>query len=151
MKYTKRIAGVRAQKSGASFERALEKAMNRKGWELVRIHNGCKTIGGGKTIRVRQPFDFIGMGPNGENIYFDAKRQQRNKSLTLGVFKGESTEHQRKELTKVALKNRHAGFVVCLDAMNCIFWVPVTKLGKIDIDNAISWGPLSELSPKVPV
>jgi len=147
MKYSKRIAGKRAQKSGADFEGALARAMSRQGWHLIRIQNGCESIGGKNIRRVRQPFDFVALGPGEAVLFFDAKRNQAQKSITFGLFQTDSSKHQRAELAKVSLLGRKAGFVLCLDALNCIYWVPVLPSGMIDLVGVKPWGPLSMLKP----
>jgi hypothetical protein len=95
-------------------------------------------------VRVRQPFDFVALGPNGVDIFFDAKRSQGTKSVCRSLFTGESTAHQQVALSEVAQFGRRAGFVVMLDALNQVFWVPVCS-GKPKILEAVSWGPLSNL------
>jgi hypothetical protein len=138
----RRISGKRAFDRGQGFELYLKRAMGLQGWHLIRIENGCRTIGAGgrRMKRVRQPFDYVALGPHGIDLFFDCKRRGKGKRIVPSMFTDESTKHQVQELSVVSTFKRHAGFVVMLDEIEEIFFVPVRD-GQVHIYEALSWGP----------
>lgn len=147
----RKIAGAEAKKRGQNFELFLQRKLGALGWHVIRIQDGCKTIGRGgrRLLRVRQPFDYVALGPNKVDLFFDCKRRSRGKRVVPSMFNGESTEHQIKELSKVAMFKRPAGFVVLLDEIEQVFFVPVVG-GKVLIHEAVSWG-FNPLRVQVPL
>lgn len=145
--FKKVAAGKFSVRAGDAFEVWLEKAMWRAGWHLIQIHDGCiKTGPGGKVLKpIRQPFDFVGIGPNNQDIFFDAKFRSGFKKITPSILKAgidkkgrpDSMAHQTKKLNEISAIGRKAGFVVFLKDTAQIFWVPVES---INDPKPILWG-----------
>lgn len=143
----KRLQGLKAKKEGSGFEIWLEKAMGRVGWHLIGIEDGCKAGGpGGALIRVTQPFDFVGLGPNLEVIFFDAKLRSgsdriRPSWLTGAMKHGkpDSTMKQYRKLCEIQKRGHRAGFVVMLKDSGDIRWVDALSVPECAEKN-VHWG-----------
>ena len=59
MKTTRRIAGRKAQHSGAAFEAMFLNACTFQGIVCTRIPDGCKQLPNNKLIRQKTPFDWV--------------------------------------------------------------------------------------------
>jgi len=133
------LAGRRAQKTGASFERWVVDAFESRGWDILRINDGCRVIGPNRIIRTAQPFDFVAIqGPR--VVFFDAKARDLVKLRPSALGTGPSTVAQVETLTRIHRHGHPCGFVILLKPIGELWWVPATWGG--DVPLAVRWGTL---------
>ena len=113
MKTNKRIiAGRQAKRRGEGFENLLHGEAYRKGWQVIRIPDGCKQVSAAKTIRVRTPFDFIFV-KNNKAIFIDAKTTKAKSFSTSQL-----TPHQIKILSDLDKNGFQAGYIINFSELN---------------------------------
>lgn len=57
---------------GTAWEHTLHKLAQLNGWVSIKIPDGCRTIGKGRLIKTKSPFDFC-LAKKGKVIFLDAK------------------------------------------------------------------------------
>lgn len=113
MKTIKRIiAGRQAKRRGESFENLLHGEAYRKGWQVIKIPDGCKQVSAAKTIRVRTPFDFIFVKEN-KALFIDAKTTKAKSYSTSQL-----TPHQIKTLSDLDANGFIAGYIINFTELN---------------------------------
>ena len=120
--------------------------MESLGWLVLRIEDGGRQLGGGKFIRMAQPFDFIAI-KNERCLFFDAKFRGTGKTVTASMLSlGESCKRQVEVLSRIEGHGHKAGFVVCLGAVGEVWWVPVAGI-KEPQSHAVLWSRFSSGLP----
>ena len=66
------MVGIKSKSNGQAFENAVAYAAEFQKWKLLKIPEGCKNLGHGRTILIKSPFDFI-LAKNKTVVFFDAK------------------------------------------------------------------------------
>lgn len=102
----RQLGGIRAKRAGESWEKRLQSAAWKATCAIVPILMGCKQIGRGKLIRVRNPFDFA-LVRDGQVVFMDAK------TTLEGTFTHSSlTPHQVDWLGRTHSAGCMSGYVV---------------------------------------
>jgi hypothetical protein len=145
--YARRLAGSKSQRTGASFERWVVDAFESRGWDVVRIADGCRVVGKGKLLRVAQPFDFVAvMGPM--VVFFDAKARDLVKLRPSVLGTGTSTTAQAETLKALGRHGHPCGFLVLLKPVSELWWIPADWAG--DVSKAVRWGTLDNFMIQFP-
>lgn len=130
------LRGHLARKNGENLQSWLEWAFKVKGWDLLRIADGCKKTGRGARdlIPQKQAFDYEAFGPDRRVIYFDAKHRSASKYIQPSMFKppkdpkaAATLKNQLDWLKRIKNRGHEAGFIVYLPAVDQVHFV--------DIDN----------------
>lgn len=118
----RQVAGLRAKRAGESWEGRMNKFCYRENITVVPIMMGCRQVGKGKLIRVRNPFDFC-LVYKGRAVFLDAK-------TTLGktFCYSELTDHQVHWLSATSAAGCSSGYLVEFRAMNMVVFFPVELL-----------------------
>ncbi len=72
--------GLSSKKQGNQFELLFEHSAHRQCYGILRIPDGCKSLGLKKLIRVKTPCDYI-LAKNGRSILIDTKTQGSGKTF----------------------------------------------------------------------
>jgi len=121
-KYTRALAGRRAQNNGAVFETLFQGACLRRGIATTRIPDGCKQLATRRIIRVRTPFDWA-LSYNGKAALIDTK------TLDEAAFpNGAVDPNQAHTLLTHLLKGTIAGYVVNLRKTDTCMYIPASNL-----------------------
>lgn len=113
-------------KLGAGFESYFHKCLSVKDWDTIRIADGCKQIGHGKIIRVKQAFDFFSTKQNGLSFYCDCK-------TTIGETFPFSAinQDQVRDLLKIQNNGHVAGFVIHFRQVDKYCFISAKELSEV--------------------
>lgn len=140
---TYQTRGYQNQKHGKNLEDWVQKNLERIGWAVVRIHDGCRSTGARKLIRVAQSFDFIAYSPCGRVVSFDLKSRSVEK-LTPSVCKtGKSTKNQCAEFERIRRVNSThiVGFLFYLSQEKNFYFVEDFKNPN---ETKVFWGSIEK-------
>lgn len=119
---TRRIAGKKAQSSGARWENMFFSSAFRAGLHPIRIENGCKTAQG-RLIRVRQPFDWI-LSCEGLRAAFIDTKTCKSKRFS---FSGK-VDHQVDQLSLLEKHGHVAGYLVLFSTSGAVVFFKASQL-----------------------
>lgn len=116
------LGGTKAKQNGKLFEQFfLSEAMCHE-CAIIRIEDGCKTLGVNKLFRVRQAFDFT-LAKHGMSAFIDTK------TTDLGVFsKSKINLDQVVPLMSFEFQNCIAGYVVNFTKYNKVVFFKASIL-----------------------
>lgn len=120
--FTRRIAGKKAQSIGKLWENILFSTAFRQGMLPIRINDGSKTVHG-RLIRVKNPFDFILIGPNAQICLLDTKTSKADR-YTYSMLTG----HQVGILAQSEAMGIKAGYLVLFQGCNKVVFFKASVL-----------------------
>lgn len=122
MKPKNRLRGRRNNRAGRSFEALIAQLCDQYFISLVKIPEAARTIGAGKIIREKSPFDFVA-GYRGRTAFFDAKLCSDTRFSYSRINRS-----QCKHLFAFSRQNLPAGYVIFFAKQSTIVFVDVNRL-----------------------
>jgi hypothetical protein len=123
----RKLRGLRSKRAGANFESWIASAARTAGHDIVRIPDGCKSIGK-RLIRFKAPFDFI-LSTKLGIVFFDAKHTSDD-SIRLGAIRPHQVESLKKLLHAPNVKT---GFIVLFTQTNTVEFFDLKELLEKDV------------------
>lgn len=130
-KLLKVIQGKRAKINGDFFENQLHREALNRGYSVIKIPSGCKSLGLGKLIRVATPFDFV-FTKSSRVIFIDAKTTKTNTFTNSKV-----TPHQLSALYEQEKQGICAGYIVHFQNTNKIVFFSATRLKSLSLGQGL--------------
>lgn len=119
---SRKTSGLKAKRNGQAFENIVEFNCERDKWALIRIPDGCRSLGYKNLIRVKSPFDYC-IAKSGKVLFFDAKTTLTNTwSYSMTNFK------QVDELMKLEAAWQIAGYLVRFEKANKVVFFIASQL-----------------------
>lgn len=134
----RKVAGMRAKRSGDKFEVQFESMCELQGISCVPIPDGCRQVGPKQLIRVRAPFDYC-LCYNQRSAHVDTKITEM-KTFSYSMI----DQHQVQSLIKLS-PGGPSGYVISIGTGQ-VYFVDVSILmgvgpgSGINFDNAVLLG-----------
>ena len=120
----KKLQGIRSQNNGKSFELTIMHSVSKLKWGVLRIPDGCRSLGPQKLMRVKSPFDFV-FYKQSQAIFCDVKTTDQT-----NFPKSKIKSHQLAELLDLEKQGFHAGYIVRFAKINWCVWFSAIKLAQ---------------------
>jgi hypothetical protein len=146
----KQIAGWKAQKDGKIWEAQFKFFMERAGFSVLKIPDGCKRIYFGGRIQLRAvktPFDWVCASVHG-NLFCDTKSIDSDRIVYSLI-----EPHQLKALVSLGRHGNKAGYICYLRKTGKVYFFNWDRLilcnarDSISFKEGICLGPPEKLEP----
>lgn len=133
------IGGARANARGKSFEELMRSCATMRGWDIINIPPGCKTVRThrnpkGWLVRVPTPFDFVFI-KDARSLSADSKPSVLFcdvKTVMGATFAFSQIEpHQVDSLMKAENRGFFAGYIINFEKLNATSFILASTLKKL--------------------
>lgn len=125
------LGGKKAKHAGNVFEHWLSSCAQRQKFEVIRIPDGCKTLGKGRLIRIQSPFDFL-LAKDREAIFLDTK-SCAGKSFARSAI----TPHQAFALSRLEAQGFIAGYLIHFTTLNTVSFFSASHLLDLKLNESL--------------
>lgn len=117
----RRIAGLKAKRSGQRFENFFEVRCRQLDISCIRIPDGCRVIGQGKIVRTKTPFDYI-IGFEDKIVFLDLK------STSATNFTYSQIDQDQIRNLNILSKHQKAGYLVYHSSIETLVYYDINDL-----------------------